>query len=29
MLEKLGPTFELAHSGGKTVWTNQPPSPKM
>jgi len=24
MLQKLGPTFELAHSGGKTVWTNRP-----
>ncbi len=24
MLEKLGPTFELAHSGGKTVYTNRP-----
>jgi hypothetical protein len=27
MLEKLGPTFELAHSGGKTVWTNRPVTP--
>ncbi len=24
MLQKLGPTFELAHSGGKTVYTNRP-----
>jgi 4-amino-4-deoxy-L-arabinose transferase-like glycosyltransferase len=24
MLRKLGPTFELAHSGGKTVYTNRP-----
>jgi hypothetical protein len=23
-LERLGPTFELAHSGGKTVYTNRP-----
>ena len=27
MLQHLGPTFELAHSGGKTVFTNRPVSP--
>jgi 4-amino-4-deoxy-L-arabinose transferase-like glycosyltransferase len=27
MLEHLGPTYELAHSGGKTVYTNRPISP--
>ncbi len=27
MLKNLGPTFELAHSGGKTVYTNHPVAP--
>jgi hypothetical protein len=27
MLEHLGPTYELAHSGGKTVYTNRPITP--
>ncbi len=27
IMEKIGPTFELAHSGGKSVLTNRSPSP--
>ena len=26
IMEKIGPTFELAHAGGKSVLTNRPPS---